>query len=218
MSAATLRPRGRGCRERPCGCGRATSAEPLRGEEARRTSATVDVDDVDAHVIVRQGRGHGAQGACGAAGAPDDPTEVGGAHADLEQRATTGGLLGHADRIRLVDDPADEVVEGFGARAHPQASSLLAASASAVVSPSAGPSSEPGSTSAASASAEELCSDSAFLALSRDAAAALSAAATSSSADCFSPAVFNEPAESPSPVNFAQSPVTFSSAATCSLG
>src|SRR5690625_2904030 len=194
MSAATLRPRGRGCRERPCGCGRATSAEPLRGEEARRTSATVDVDDVDAHVIIRQGRGDSAQGARGAAGAPDDPAQVGGTDPHLEQRPTTGGLLGHADRIRLVDDPADEVVEGFGARAHPQASSLLAASASAVVSPSAGPSSEPGSTSAASA------------------------AATSSSALCFSPAVSSEPAVSPSPVNFAQSPVTFSSAVTCSLG
>src|SRR5690625_1792116 len=216
MSAATLRPRGRGCRERPCGCGRATSAAPLRGEEARRTSATVDGDDVDSHVIIRQGRGDSAQGARGAAGAPDNPAQVGGADPHLEQRPTTGGLLGHADRIRLVDDPADEVVEGFGARAHPQASSLLAASASAVVSPSAGPSSEPGSTSAASA--EELSSDSAFLALSRDAAAALSAAATSSSALCFSPAVFSEPAVSPSPVNLAQSPVTFSSAVACSLG
>src|SRR5665648_966935 len=182
---------------------RAVAAHGLRPlGAAASSSAVVGVHDVDPHRSGGQGAHHGAQGAGGPATSADHPTHVLRVHPHLEQLPPAQRTLDHPDVVRMVDDAADQVVEGVGQ--HQACSSVAAASSAGAASPGAS-----AGTSAVS---------------SAGAASARTSAGTSAAA-LMAPAASTEPAlvrRVPSvpgrPLNFCQSPVILRITRTCSLG
>src|SRR6476661_4915599 len=172
----------------------------------------VGVDDVDADRLTASQRTHdGAQGAGGATGATDHATEVLRVDADLEDLTAAQLLAPDGDGVLVVDDPLDEVLERL--LEHAQASAFADSSAGVSTASCALGSSTLGSSAFFSAFffgvvAPSFGSSIAFLAAASK-AAFLSALGS---------ATFRVPSAPGRPLNFCQSPVTFSSASTCSVG
>src|SRR3954454_6561155 len=78
-----------------------------------RLSATVDVDHVDADALAADAGHDLAQRLGRAAVATDHPAEVLRVHADLEPLPAPVVDHVHPDVVRVVHDPAHEVLEGF---------------------------------------------------------------------------------------------------------
>src|SRR4051812_23450984 len=85
------------------------------GESSGSTAALapVDVDDVDADALAADAGDHLSQRLRGAAAAADHPAEIVRVHADLEPLTATVVDHVHPDVVRVVDDPAHEVLEGL---------------------------------------------------------------------------------------------------------
>src|SRR4051794_28939793 len=85
------------------------------GESSGSTAALapVDVDDVDADALAADAGDHLSQRLPGAAAAADHPAEIVRVHADLEPLTATVVDHVHPDVVRVVDDPAHEVLEGL---------------------------------------------------------------------------------------------------------
>src|SRR5699024_11202256 len=98
------------------------------------TSTTIDIHHVDPDGSVGGQRvHHGPQRAGGAAGPADDPAQILGVDPDLEQVPAAQRALGDLHVVRVVDDPAHQVVERVGEHQ----SSLVSASASSAFSAAA---------------------------------------------------------------------------------
>src|SRR4051794_4419829 len=93
-----------------------------------RSASPVDIDEVHPRAAATgQGRHHGAERGGGAAAAADHLAEVGRVDPHLEDRPATQLLVAHGDVVRVVDDPANQVLQRLGEH-RAQASSVGAAS------------------------------------------------------------------------------------------
>src|SRR6185436_15249546 len=197
-------------------CRKMTPAYPLSGAISV-LSHTVRVDDVDPHrLATREGAHHGTEGTGGAAGAADDPTEVVGMDPDLEDLAATQLLTPDGDILVVVDDALDQVLQRLVE--HDQASAF----ASPDVSTTSALSALGSALSALGSALSALGSAFFFFAVvapSLDSAMAdLEATSKSAALSAFGSATRRVPSVPGRPLCFCQSPVIFSSAATCSVG
>src|SRR5665647_1699679 len=145
---------------------------------AASSSAVVGVHDVDPHRCGGQGAHHGAQGAGGPATSTDHPTQVLRVHPHLEQLPPAQRTLDHPHVVRMVDDAADQVVEGVGQ--HQACSSVAAASSAGAA--SAGASAGTSAVSSAGAASARTSAGTSAAAAAASAAALASAAAAASAA------------------------------------
>ena len=95
---------------------RPTAIELVAGRPARpraRGQRPVDVDDVDPDALAADAVDHLAQRLGGAAVAADHPAQVVGVHPDLQPLAAAVVDQVDHDVVRVVDDAADQVLEGL---------------------------------------------------------------------------------------------------------
>src|SRR5664280_1725189 len=180
-------------------------------------SQPVRVDDVDPHRLAAgEGTHHGTKGPGRAARTADDPTEVIGMDPNLEDLAAALILAPDSHILIVVDDTLDQVLQRFVE--HDQTSGLATSEALSALS-AFGSSFSAFSTFASAFSAF----GSAFFrfvvapSLGSD-MADLVAASYSAVLSGFGSARRRVPSVPGRPLNVCQSPVIFSSAATCSVG
>src|SRR3954464_1788338 len=103
--------------------------EGVSCREGPRSAAAVDVDEVDAHVLLAAQRlDNGAERGRRPPGPADDATEIVGIDQDLERLATVAEPRvatalsampdAHLDVVGVVDNAADQVVERVGEDCH----------------------------------------------------------------------------------------------------
>src|SRR5882757_1524597 len=214
----------------PCG-------RPMRPttSSTRETLSTVLVDQVDSDAAATQGADHSAQRGGGAAGPADHLAQVVGVHADLEHLAVALVAFPHPDLIRVLDDPAHQVLECLfqhaqlsvsvaagSAGADSSAGATVSATAAASAATSAGTAASAGASAgtAASAGASAGTAASAGAAAAAGASGASRPVATNSTPPWRTrgSATRSVPSAPGRPLNFCQSPVTLSSAITASVG
>src|SRR5206468_2115616 len=91
--------------------------------------SAVGVDDVHADAAATDAAHHGAQGGRGAPAPADHLAEIVGVHMHLERAATACGQQLEPDLVRVVDDPAHQVLEGVSQKAHSAFSPSVSVSA-----------------------------------------------------------------------------------------
>src|SRR4051794_2210213 len=163
----------------------------------KQTSA-VGVDDVHADASPTDATHDGAQGGRRATTPADHLAEVVGVHVHLERAATARGQQLDPDLVRVVDDPAHQVLEGVREETHSDFS-----------------------PSAASAFSAFFGADFFFgvvASVEGSSPAAASAALNRSCLDGFGSATFRVPSAPGRPLNFCQSPVISSRRWTGSVG
>src|SRR4051812_45245468 len=195
----------------------------------------VGVHHVDADPAAADAGHQRAQCGRGAAATTDDLAQVIGVHVDLNSAAASVGHHVDADIVGVVDDPADQMLDGVDDdRAHGRAQlsedsgAVVASAPSAAASDSSLTGAAWACTSVASSAFSAACA--AFLAAGAffflgwaasvlgPPSASASAALNRSSLLGLGSLTFSVPSVPGSPLNFCQSPVIFSSASTGSVG
>src|SRR5680860_573348 len=168
-------------------------------------SLPIRVDDVDPYRLATcEGGHHGAQCARRPPRATDDTTEVVGMNPDLENLAAAQLLAPDGDIFVMIDNALDEVLQRI--LEHDQASALASSDASAT------------STTGASTTGDSAFSTLGSTLSALSAFSTLSALSALSAFSAFGSATRRVPSAPGRPLCFCQSPVIFSSAATCSVG